>query len=444
METNSRLEGISDLSQLHSSDGSDIIYRLFDSMYYGMGIFELCGEKVRALYLNNRYFEIVGYTKEEYRPYLDNITVTMFAEDEKRFLEYAKKNADSEHASGFEVRGYRADGSVGWYSIRTRTVNFIECENPVYIAEVSDCTAAKNTETELRLNTERYRILEEIGATYLFEYDPAADEMVFLPGKNKNEHRFAKYSRQLRQSKSLHRSDAAYFYTVLTNAGRRVCRGSVTVRGSDNKGGWLPCRLTFSSIAGDRDNIIRVLGRVDVPIETDGTDPVIIINGESTVIQKEAAAGISEISAGLSASHGSAVLIMADIDGMTGINEKCGYEEGSSALYAFEKAARELFGDKSVFRYIGDTFLIYIEKMNESEVYYLLDKLRSRVQRLIPEESGLTFSFSAGIAVTGLPERHHRTGERLTADDLILTAAHALYTAKTEGRGSLEAENAEN
>lgn len=435
MELDNRINTISDLSRIEAADGSDIMCRLFNSMYDGMGLFELCGEKVRALYLNERYFEVVGYTKEQYRPYLDNITVTMFADDEKRFLDHAKSNADSEHDSCFEVRGYRADGSVCWFSIRTRTVNYVKCDNPAYLAAVSDCTAAKNMEISLKLNMERYRILEEIGATYLFEYNPALDEMVFLPGRNKAGHRFTSYSRQLRRSTSIHPDDTAYFYTVLLTASRRECKGTIYARGSDNKGGWVMCCLSYSSITGDGDDIIRVLGRADITEKADISYP-----GETgnTIMQKAAAAAISEIESRLKALPASSVLIMADIDGMGGYNKELGYDRGSAALYAFEKAARDIFREGIVFRYMEDIFVIYAENMTESEMYYLIDKLQTGAENILPEVKDSTLRFSAGIAEAG---RSARPEEAVSFRDMLITAAHALYKAKKDGSGSLETEN---
>ncbi|MDE6591896.1 MAG: GGDEF domain-containing protein [Oscillospiraceae bacterium] len=440
MENDVRLEKISKLSQIESSDGSDVYYRLFDSLYDGLGLFELREGKVRALYLNERFFEVAGYTKEQYRPYLDNVTVTFFEEDEKRFLENALKSAGANREACFEVRGYRADGSVGWFCIRSRRVDYVKSDYPVFLATIYDCTGNKQLEQAAKLNGERYRILEEIGASYLFDYDPQSDEMIFSPGRDRNEHRFSGYARYLRGQASIHPDDSAYFYNVLLKACRRERRGYVDARSNDPKGGWVLCRLHYSSVAGDRDNVIRVLGRIDVKGESGVNDNPFIPTSENfdTLMRKESAAGISLVSERLQTCPKKVLLMLADIDGMGKINERFGFDEGSELLHRFEMAAEEIFKGGVVFRYMGDVFAVYIEGLTESELYYLTDRLRTAAENLSCGGENAGLGFSAGVAwVKECKGREH-------VRDFLITAAHALYRAKSEGKNSIVTENAGN
>lgn len=440
MENDVRLEKISDLSQIESSDGSDVYYRLFDSMYDGLGLYELREGKVRALYLNERFFEIAGYTKEQYRPYLDNVTVTFLEEDEKRFLENALKNAELNREACFEVRGYRADGSIGWFCIRSRRVDYVKSDYPVFLAAVYDCTKNKQLEQNARLNRERYRILEEIGASCLFEYDPQNDEMIFSPGRERDERRFSEYARHLRRSSDIHPDDSAYFYSVLLKACRRERRGYVDARCLDNNGGWVLCRFNYSGVAGDRDNVIRVLGRIDIRGESEGNGNPFISSSENfdTLMRKESAAGLSLISERLKSCPKNALLLMTDIDGMGKINERFGFDEGSELLHRFERAAAEIFKSGIVFRYMGDIFAVYTEGLTESELYYLTDRLRTAAEALGCGGENAGLGFSAGVA------RVKECSGSEHARDLLITAAHALYRAKTEGKNSIVTENAAN
>lgn len=432
MDNDARLGKISDLSQIESSDGSDVYYKLFDSMYDGMGLFELRDGKVRALYLNERFFEIAGYTKEQYRPYLDNVTVTFFEEDEKRFLENALKNAGLNREASFEVRGYRADGSVGWFCIRSRAVSYVKSDYPVFLAAIYDCTSSKELEQNAKLNKARYRILEEIGANYLFEYNPECDEMIFSPGRDSNERKFMNYSRHLRMSVSIHPEDAAYFYTALLGACRRERKGYVDARISDREGGWLRCRLNYTSVAGDRDNVVRVLGRID---SKDDGDQSIASENSFELISKHSKDGVALITERLKCRPKCAVLIMADIDGMNRINEEIGFEAGTKLLGDFEKAAAEVFKNGIVFRYMEDIFAVYIEDINENALYYHIDRLRTSAANINAGSLGGT-GFCAGAAWI-----NNDSGGEI-AGDLLITAAHSLYRAKMEGKNTIITENA--
>ncbi|MCM1578903.1 MAG: diguanylate cyclase [Ruminococcus sp.] len=415
MENDDRLKNISDISRIIPADGG-VCRRLLDSMYDGIGLFELREGKVSALYLNERFFEVAGYSPEQYRPYLDNVTVTFFEEDEKRFLKNALKYAGENKEACFEVRGRRGDGSVGWFCIRSRKVDFIERDVPVYLAAVYDCTKNKETELNLKLDRARYRILEETGTAFLFEYDPFKDEMVFFPGRDEDERRFEEYSRHLRTSSSIHPEDSAYFYFIMLKASRREQKGSVCARSTDRKGGWQICRMNYTSIAGDRDDVIKVLGRINTE---DGAD-----DGGGFMRQR-ADEGTRLISERLNARPERALLMLADIDGMNGINERFGFGKGSELLGRFGQAAARIFKSGIVFGYAEDVFAVYMEGLTENELYCLTDRLRTAVPAL---------DFSAGVAFV----KDGSSGE--TPRDYLITASKALYRAKKEGINSIVTE----
>lgn len=71
-----KITDITDPSIIVPADNcKDIYFSLFNSMYDGLSVFEVCGNKIRALYLNERYFDNVGYSLEQYTPYIENVTL---------------------------------------------------------------------------------------------------------------------------------------------------------------------------------------------------------------------------------------------------------------------------------------------------------------------------------------------------------------------------------
>ena len=162
-----------------ADDCGDLYFKLFNNMYDGLSVFELNGGKVRALYLNERYFDTIGYTKEQYRPYIDNVTVTLQEEDEHRLISSAERSIKEKTDLYCEVRGYRYDGSVGWFCIRARTADFIKSSGITFLASINDISEQKVLEYELSINRERFRILEETVSALLFEYNPFTDKMRF-------------------------------------------------------------------------------------------------------------------------------------------------------------------------------------------------------------------------------------------------------------------------
>lgn len=207
-----KITDITDPSIIVPADNcKDIYFSLFNSMYDGLSVFEVCGNKIRALYLNERYFDNVGYTLEQYTPYIENVTVTLFEEDEQRIFGLAQECIRNHSDFYCEVRGYRFDGSVGWFCIRARTVDFIKSDNPVFLASINDISRRKELEHKYNISKERYRILEETSSAFLFEYSLLNDNMTFFPKAGKS-HEIVNYGMYLRRSNRIYPDDAIYFY----------------------------------------------------------------------------------------------------------------------------------------------------------------------------------------------------------------------------------------
>ena len=59
---------------------NEILTILLKNLNAGVGLFEV-GETIRALYLNDAFFRCIGYSKETYVQYTEDIYATLFPED---------------------------------------------------------------------------------------------------------------------------------------------------------------------------------------------------------------------------------------------------------------------------------------------------------------------------------------------------------------------------
>ena len=50
-------------------------------------LYELCPDRVRSLYFNKKYYEMVGYTKEQYEQYADSVTSTLYGDSAEIIFE---------------------------------------------------------------------------------------------------------------------------------------------------------------------------------------------------------------------------------------------------------------------------------------------------------------------------------------------------------------------
>ncbi len=435
-----RLTSISDPSIITATENcTDVYCRLFNCMYDGVGLFEVCGNKLKALYLNERYFEIVGYTKDQYLPYLDNITVTLLEDDEQRLFEQVGKCLDDGTDFNCEVRGYRFNGTVGWFCVRARRLDFIKNDNPVFMAAVTDTSKQKELEHQLNINRERYRILEETGSAFLFEYKPFSDTMIFSPGKSRSDFVIENYSTYLRREDYLHPYDVNYFFNVLYKACRKVCRGFVDIRTLNyEKTDYILCRIYYSAIADKYGAIISVVGRIEKISEDSGFSPRLIseTEGSNVCLLECADTAIEKIINTIHSNTNIGYLVIADIDNLTNINEKYGPEIGNDVIKMAADLLTEVFENAIAFRYMGDEFVLYIEDVTENQLYDMFERLNIAAETMaitLPdgtvETMGMTFSAGAAWA-------HNGTG-KISVKDYFITADKVLYKAKTDGKNRM-------
>ena len=164
----------------HGYKIDDVSSMIIDHLMCGVAVYEVFPDRVGAVYLSDRYYDTVGYTKEAYEQYLDNVTASLYEESVKLIFEKAEYSVKTGETFYVECRGKRQDGGDVWVLVKAQLVDFIESDNPVFLAIVQDITARKTAEFENAINVERNRILEATSNAVTFEYDIENDVMTFF------------------------------------------------------------------------------------------------------------------------------------------------------------------------------------------------------------------------------------------------------------------------
>ena len=160
-------------------DWEAICSTMLEHLMCGVAIYELCPDRVRSLYFNKKYYEMVGYTEEQYEQYADSVTSSLYGDSAEMIFEKAGRSVKTGETFYAECKGRRFDGSDIWVLVKAKLVDFIESEHPVFLAIVQDITNRKQAEYENAVNLERYRILEATSNAVTFEYDIPDDIMTF-------------------------------------------------------------------------------------------------------------------------------------------------------------------------------------------------------------------------------------------------------------------------
>lgn len=377
-----RLEPSSrDMSELKNRfkpgyDWEAICSTMLEHLMCGVAIYELCPDRVRSLYFNKKYYEMVGYTEEQYEQYADSVTSSLYGDSAEMIFEKAGRSVKTGETFYAECKGRRFDGSDIWVLVKAKPVDFIESEHPVFLAIVQDITNRKQAEYENAVNLERYRILEATSNAVTFEYDIPDDIMTFSysGGRADSANRsISNYAEVSKRTKIVYPDDAAKFYAALKKAGKKpVSCMTLDYRSTiidQNSYRWV--RTCYSSVADASGKVIKVLGRTqdidDEKREHQRMTQLVEIDSTTGLLNKLATTNHIQRLIGEKTSAKS-FFIMIDIDDFKAFNDTYGHSFGDEVLRAVGKTLSTKFRNNIIGRFGGDEFIVFARAVSESVV----------------------------------------------------------------------------
>lgn len=377
-----RLEPSSrDMSELKNRfkpgyDWEAICSTMLEHLMCGVAIYELCPDRVRPLYFNKKYYEMVGYTEEQYEQYADSVTSSLYGDSAEMIFEKAGRSVKTGETFYAECKGRRFDGSDIWVLVKAKLVDFIESEHPVFLAIVQDITNRKQAEYENAVNLERYRILEATSNAVTFEYDIPDDIMTFSysGGRADSANRsISNYAEVSKRTKIVYPDDAAKFYAALKKAGKKpVSCMTLDYRSTiidQNSYRWV--RTCYSSVADASGKVIKVLGRTqdidDEKREHQRMTQLVEIDSTTGLLNKLATTNHIQRLIGEKTSAKS-FFIMIDIDDFKAFNDTYGHSFGDEVLRAVGKTLSTKFRNNIIGRFGGDEFIVFARAVSESVV----------------------------------------------------------------------------
>lgn len=377
-----RLEPSSrDMSELKNRfkpgyDWEAICSTMLEHLMCGVAIYELCPDRVRSLYFNKKYYEMVGYTEEQYEQYADSVTSSLYGDSAEMIFEKAGRSVKTGETFYAECKCRRFDGSDIWVLVKAKLVDFIESEHPVFLAIVQDITNRKQAEYENAVNLERYRILEATSNAVTFEYDIPDDIMTFSYSGGRADlanRSISNYAEVSKRTKIVYPDDAAKFYAALKKAGKKpVSCMTLDYRSTiidQNSYRWV--RTCYSSVADASGKVIKVLGRTqdidDEKREHQRMTQLVEIDSTTRLLNKLATTNHIQRLIGEKTSAKS-FFIMIDIDDFKAFNDTYGHSFGDEVLRAVGKTLSTKFRNNIIGRFGGDEFIVFARAVSESVV----------------------------------------------------------------------------
>lgn len=409
----------------------------------GIAIVSPHPDGVRLDYTNDAFFELFGYTRDEYEELSADIRMNLF--NQADFIDIVAK-INTQYEPGevlrFEMRINKKGGEKAWALISTRKPRNVTKEDLVFICNITDITDMKKLQMQLEQEKERYEIVEDISDNILFNYD-VVEDVFECSAKNmrgaKSRTRIENAIENLTYGDIIDHRDVPAFIEALSNAlsGKKINVFDARIINNHGDGVWH--RIKFAVIFDNDGNTTKFIGTL-TDVDKEKKEKTRLVSQAQTdqltgfLNKVSTSFRISEIIKENPKDKGA--LLFLDIDDFKKLNDNYGHHEGDSFLKQFTSKLSIRFGaNNTLGRVGGEEFVIYVggEGLDSSA-------MRDRAEKSAQD----VLKICRGIKLENLPEREFSCsiGIALYDEDgssyaeLYEKADQAMYSVKKNGKNN--------
>ncbi len=393
---------------------------------------------VKLIYTNNGFFQLFGYTREEYEEIGEKARLNLFNSDD--FMNIITK-INSDIAPGeimkFECRINKKDGTQPWVLITARKPHNAQKDDQRLVCSIVDINDLKNLQMQLQKEKVRYEIVEELSDNILFNYDVAGD--VFEASAKilrslGTRTRFDNAIENITYGDMIDHRDVPTFIGALSNALSGQRRNSFDARIINNRGDGVWHRINFTVIYDEAGNATQFIGTLtDIDKEKKEKSRLIFqaetdqltgfLNKISTALK------INEI---MRDEEKEGALFLFDIDDFKKLNDTYGHHVGDMFLKEFTSKLSLSFRTSDILgRVGGEEFVLYLSGVGDN-FHYIEEKAQQilNICSSIHIDAAPDRSFSCSIGIARFPN------DGKTYTDLYEKADEAMYYVKKNGKNN--------
>ncbi|MBQ7116488.1 MAG: GGDEF domain-containing protein [Clostridia bacterium] len=402
----------------------------------GIAIVSPHPDGVRLDYTNNGFFQIFGYTREEYESLGDAVRLNLF--HERDFMNIVTK-INTDYAPGevlqFECRINKKGGEQAWGLISTRKPSNAAQGEQTFICSIVDITDLKKIQLNQEKERKRYEIIEELSDNIFFTYDVTND--VFEASAKilrsiGTRTRIENAIESMTYGDIIDHRDVPAFIGALSNGLSGQRKNTFDARIINNRGDSVWHRIKFSVVFDENDNAVQFVGNMtDIDKEKKEKNRLIaqaetdqltgFLNKLSTMLK------VNEL---IKEEEEEGALFIFDIDNFKKLNDTYGHRVGDIFLKEFTGKLSLSFRTSDVLgRVGGEEFVLYLSGVGDNKHY--LEEKAVQIQSICnsirlevaPEEE-----FSCSIGISRFPS------DGKTYTELYEKADKAMYYVKNHGK----------
>ncbi len=402
----------------------------------GIAIVSPHPDGVRLDYTNNGFFQIFGYTREEYETLGDGVRLNLF--HERDFMNIVTK-INTDYAPGevvqFECRINKKGGEQAWGLISTRKPSTAAQGERTFICSIVDITNLKKIQLNQEKERKRYEIIEELSDNIFFTYDVVND--VFEASAKilrsiGTRTRIENAIENMTYGDIIDHRDVPAFIGALSNGLSGQRKNTFDARIINNRGDSVWHRIKFSVVFDENDNAVQFVGNMtDIDKEKKEKNRLIaqaetdqltgFLNKFSTTLK------VNEL---IKEDEEEGAFFIFDIDDFKKLNDTYGHRVGDIFLKEFTSKLSLSFRSSDVLgRVGGEEFVLYLCGVGDNKHY--LEEKAMQIQSIcnsIRLEAAPEEESSCSIGISRFPS------DGKTYTELYEKADKALYYVKNHGK----------
>lgn len=373
-----------------SADSFPVDYALLlKKIMCGIAVYEFCGGGFKQIFSTDRFYEIIGYTKEEYKEITNGgfIGNLINEEDRESLLRKITRTLASGCTLCEQLRMTKKDGTLVFVLASGTAYNTADGKRRLLVV-YNDITPSKEKDNLLEAQVEKYKIIEDIADDFIFDYDVEKDTFT-LPQRckvtNTGSNVLHGYIKNDLPRHTVHKNDYWKYIAVIRSASISPQKNYIDIRTSAVSGEYQWHRFHYVSLPDITGKIKHIYGRIENIelekkwIESNNENEKIIDTLSSTdyvtglynrhTFQDKAVKIIRDFDFKYSIA-----LVYTDIDNFSYINDNFGYDEGDTMLFdlasLIKKSEMTLLGS----RINSDYFASIVYGQNEQEIFNLVEE----------------------------------------------------------------------
>lgn len=388
--------------------------------------------------VNEEFFHSLGYSVEELLSDARDLCCFCFGEDWKQLEEMLQECQRSREEAEGKIRFSDKDGIIHCMIL---SIRFYGYQNgiPYFLAVNRDISNYKKMEEKIRLQKERYKLLEELTEECLLDYDVLKDTLRI---SERMQQKYGFLRNQISASELveiIREDDREQYWEIMRNVVGKEAEGTfeyqVLVPGKNGKTQHVWHKVRYKSLADSNGEIVRVIGRT-YDIDKDKKfhsqlqekarrDPMTQLLNKQALREE-----IEEFFA--EEPQGTQAFMVIDIDNFKKINDTFGHVFGDMIIREVaEKISEQFRGMDIIGRVGGDEFAVCMKYTSvehaQKKAHSLCESVR---RRCVGNRAEHIVTCSVGIAFYNVDGEDYET--------LFRKADLAMYRAKVEGKNGYQ------